>query len=213
MINLLICDDQDVVCQGLAAIFSTSRDIHVAGETNNGLEALEFIKKNKVDVVLMDLKMPVLNGIQATKQIKEYDKNIKILVLTTYDADDWVFDAIRNGADGYLLKDSSREHLIQAVLELMQGKTPVDYQIAGKLFSQIARSPIQGKTTLGRNLTEREIDVLRLIARGMNNEEIAKELFLSEGTIRNYVSSILEKLDVADRTQAAVIALRHGIVD
>jgi len=213
MINLLICDDQDVVCQGLSAIFSTCRDIHVAGETNNGFEALEFIRKTKVDVVLMDLKMPVLNGIQATKQIKEYDKNIKVLVLTTYDADDWVFDAIRNGADGYLLKDSSREKLIQAVIDLMQDKTPVDYQVAGKLFSQIARSPIQGKTTLGKNLTEREIDVLRLIARGLNNEEIAKELFLSEGTIRNYVSSILAKLEVADRTQAAVIALRHGIVD
>jgi len=213
MINLLICDDQDVVCQGLSAIFGTSKDICVVGETNNGLEALEFVKKNKIDVVLMDLKMPVLNGIQATKQIKEYDKNIKVLVLTTYDADDWVFDAIRNGADGYLLKDSPREKLIQAVMDLMQGKTPVDYQVAGKLFSQIARSPIQGKTTLGKNLTEREIDVLRLIARGMNNEEIARELYLSEGTIRNYVSSILAKLEVADRTQAAVIALRHGIVD
>lgn len=213
MIKVLICDDQELVCEGLNAILGTSNLVEVVGMTYNGLEAIEFLEKNAVDVVLMDLKMPVLNGIQATRQIKEKFPNIHILVLTTYDADQWVLDAIRYGADGYLLKDAPRERLLQAIEEVNAGRTPVDSKVAGKIFEQISKIPQKSPTTIGSNLTDREKEVLMLISHGKSNAEIAENLYLSEGTVRNYVSSILEKLDVSDRTQAAVIAIRSGLVD
>lgn len=213
MINVLLCDDQEVVCQGLKAILSTADDLQVVGITNNGLEAVEWIADHPVDVVLMDLKMPVMNGIHATKAIKERFPAVKVLVLTTYDADAWLFDAIRNGADGYLLKDTSRENLIEAIEEAHAGRTPVDSKVAGRLFDQLSKQAFPGDTTLGQDLTEREREILKLISHGMTNADIAQKLFLSEGTVRNYVSVILEKLDVDDRTQAAVLALRFGLVE
>ena len=157
--------------------------------------------------------MPIMNGIHATKAIKEKFPEIKILVLTTYDADAWLFDAIRNGADGYLLKDTSREALVQAIEEIVVGNTPVDSKVAGKLFKQLSKQAMPGDSTLGGNLSDREKEILKLITQGMANAEIAQTLFLSEGTVRNYVSAILEKLEVDDRTQAAVLALRYGLVE
>jgi DNA-binding NarL/FixJ family response regulator len=213
MIKLIICDDQEVVCQGLKAILSTSENIEVLGIANNGVEAMELIESHPIDVILMDLKMPIMNGIHATKAIKEKYPNIKVLVLTTYDADAWLFDAIRNGADGYLLKDTSREALVQAIEEIVIGNTPVDSKVAGKLFHQLSKQALPGDSTLGQNLSDREKEILKLITHGMANSEIAQTLFLSEGTVRNYVSSILEKLEVDDRTQAAVLALRYGLVE
>ena len=213
MIKLIICDDQEVVCQGLKAILSTSDNLQVVGIANNGMEALELLENHKVEVVLMDLKMPIMNGIHATKAIKEKYPEVRILVLTTYDADAWLFDAIRNGADGYLLKDTSREALVQAIEEIVVGNTPVDSKVAGKLFKQLSKQAMPGDTTLGENLSDREKEILKLITQGMVNAEIAQTLFLSEGTVRNYVSAILEKLEVDDRTQAAVLALRYGLVE
>jgi DNA-binding NarL/FixJ family response regulator len=213
MIKVIICDDQEVVCQGLKAILGTAENLKVIGIANHGLEALDLIAEKIPDVILMDLKMPVMNGIQATKAIKVMYPEVKVLVLTTYDADAWLFDAIRNGADGYLLKDTSRENLIQAIEEIAVGETPVDAKVAGKLFDKLSSRALPADTTLGENLTEREREVLKHIAQGMSNAEIAQALFLSEGTVRNYVSSILEKLKVEDRTKAAVMALRFGLVE
>jgi len=213
MINILVCDDQEVVCQGLSAILSTDNQINVVGIANNGAEAISILEKKAVDLILMDLKMPVINGIEATKMIKGIHPEIKILVLTTYDADAWLFDAIRNGADGYLLKDTSRDNLIYAIKEVMEGKTPVDTKVAGKLFEKIAKTTQISPTTVGQDLNERERQILKYISQGFSNAEIAQELFLSEGTVRNYVSEILKKLEVDDRTQAAVLALRYGLVD
>jgi DNA-binding NarL/FixJ family response regulator len=213
MIKLIICDDQEVVCQGLNAIFSTAENLQVVGIGNNGMEALDLIEKHKPDVALMDLKMPIMNGIHATREIKEKYPDTKVLVLTTYDADAWLFDAIRNGADGYLLKDTSREDLINAIEEVHQGQTPLDSKVAGKLFHQLSKQALPGDTTLGQDLTKREKGILKLISHGMTNAEIAQNLFLSEGTVRNYVSGILDKLQVDDRTQAAVLALRYGLVE
>ena len=213
MINVIICDDQEVVCQGLNAILSTADGLQVVGIGNHGMDALDLTEKHSPDVVLMDLKMPVMNGIHATKAIKEKFPETKVLVLTTYDADAWLFDAIRNGADGYLLKDTSREKLISAIQEVHNGQTPLDSTVAGKLFSQLSRQALPADSNLGQDLTDREREVLKAIARGMTNADIAERLFLSEGTVRNYVSAILAKLDVEDRTQAAVIALRYGLVD
>ena len=213
MVRVLICDDQVIVCEGLRAILGTSPEVEVVGVANNGAEALELVPAAHPDLILMDLKMPVMNGIQATRLVRERYPHIFVLVLTTYDADEWVFDAIRSGASGYLLKDTPHKELIQAILGTVSGKTHVDPLVAGKLFSQVAQSSPQPDTGVIGHLSDRELDVLRLLARGYNNATIAQQLFLSEGTIRNYVSTIFTKLGVADRTQAAVLAIRAGVVD
>jgi DNA-binding NarL/FixJ family response regulator len=161
----------------------------------------------------MDLKMPGMNGIQATRQIRNHYPQVRVLVLTTYDADEWIFDAIRSGAVGYLLKDTPGEALIAAVKGTIEGKTHVDPAVAGKLFAQISQSSVSPNTSIAAELSEREREVLRLLARGLTNTDIAQQLHLSEGTVRNYVSAVFAKLGVSDRAQAAVIALRHGLAD
>ncbi len=213
MIKLLICDDQYVVREGLKAIFETDKAIQVVGTAADGAEALDLIPQLQPNLVLMDLKMPVMNGVQATRHIRQKYPDIKILVLTTYDADEWVFDAIRSGAAGYLLKDTQREGLIAAVEDTMAGKTPVDAAVAGKLFTHVLQGTSAPQSTLIDTLTEREKDVLRLLGAGLSNADIAARLYFSEGTVRNYISSILNKLGLADRTQAAILALRCGLVD
>ncbi|MBN1430229.1 MAG: response regulator transcription factor [Anaerolineae bacterium] len=213
MIKLLICDDQYVVREGLKAIFETDTGLQVVGTAADGAEALELIPQLQPDLVLMDLKMPIMNGVQATRHIRQKYPDVKILVLTTYDADEWVFDAIRSGAAGYLLKDTQREALVAAIKDTMAGKTPVDSAVAGKLFAQVIQGTPGPHSALVDALTDREKDILRLVGAGLSNADIAARLYLSEGTVRNYVSSILDKLGVADRTQAAVLALRCGLVD
>ncbi len=212
MIRVLICDDQVVVREGLRAILSTAPGIQVVGEASDGAEALELVPQTQPAVVLMDLKMPGMNGVQATRAIRDRCPGVRVLVLTTYDADEWVFDAIRSGASGYLLKDTPREGLIAAIKGTAAGKTHVDPAVAGKLFEHAARVTALPQTSIADDLSPRELDVLRLLGRGLNNADIARRLYLSEGTVRNYVSAILAKLDVSDRTQAAVLALRHGLV-
>ncbi len=213
MIKILICDDQYIVREGIKAILETDASLQVVGTASDGLEALESISKIQPDLVLMDLKMPVMNGIQATSRIRQKYPDIKILVLTTYDADDWVFDAIRSGAAGYLLKDTRRELLISAIKDTMAGKTPVDSAVAGKLFSQVIQGSPGPQSSLIDSLTDHEKDILRLLGLGLTNTDIASQLYFSEGTVRNYISSILSKLGVADRTQAAVLAVRCGLTD
>jgi DNA-binding NarL/FixJ family response regulator len=213
MIRVIVCDDQEVVLEGLGVILKGAPEIEVVGAARDGAEALALIPAVHPDIVLMDLKMPGMNGIQATRRIREQFPEVRVLVLTTYDADEWVFDAIRSGASGYLLKDTPREELIAAVIGTAAGKTHVDPSVAGKIFAQIAQTAPARETSVADKLSDRERDVLRLMAHGLSNADIAQRLFLSEGTVRNYVSSILAKLDVSDRTQAAVIALRYGLAD
>lgn len=213
MIRVLICDDQDVVREGLRAILSTASEIEVIGAASDGAQALELVEWHKPDVVLMDLNMPGVNGIQATRAIREKFPNVRVLALTTYDADEWVFDAIRAGATGYLLKDTPRAGLIKAIEGTAAGQTFVDPSVAGKLFTHVAGTTIVHDTKVADSLNPREREILRLLANGRSNTEIAAQLFLSEGTVRNYVSGIFAKLGVTDRTQAAIIALRHGLVD
>jgi two-component system, NarL family, response regulator LiaR len=211
MIRVIICDDQVVVCEGLNAILSTAAGIEVVGMANNGEEALEQVARRHPDVVLMDLKMPVMNGIQATRSIRAQYPDVRVLVLTTYDLDEWVFDAIHSGASGYLLKDTPRDELVAAIQGTAMGKTFVDPEIAGKLFNRVRSDTLPLNSEIVKKLSERELDVLTLLAAGMTNLEIAKELFLSDGTVRNYISAILEKLGVTDRTQAALLATRAGM--
>lgn len=214
MINVLICDDQVLVREGLKTILSTAdAEINVVGLARDGAEAVQLVEETRPDVVLMDLKMPVMNGVQATRQIKKAYPEIHILILTTYDADDWVFDAIQAGADGYLLKDAGQEALIKAIQDTAAGRTPVDPGVAGKIFKQVARHSTSRKNDLAEKLSPRERELLALLAQGFTNAEIADHLFLSEGTVRNYLSSVFAKLGVSDRTQAAVLAIKHGLAD
>ena len=209
--KILLCDDQAVIRDGLEMLLNLEKDFQVVGAAQDGAEAVELAAKKQPDLVLMDLKMPIMNGIEATRQIRAKFPNIKILVLTTYDDDEWVFDAIRAGASGYLLKDTPRQKIVEAIRGTVEGKSFVDPAVAGKLLNQVASKQTQPTSILTEKLTERELDVLRLIAKGINNSEIATQLHLSEGTVRNHVSAILEKLGVSDRTQAAVIAIQHGL--
>lgn len=211
MIKVIICDDQAIIRDGLEMLLKLERDIDVVGQAQDGAEAVALTGKTRPDLVLMDLKMPGLNGIEATRQIRARHPQVKVLVLTTYDDDEWVFDAIRAGASGYLLKDTPREDVIKAIKGTAAGKTFVDPSVAGKLLHQVADKQGQPSSLLTAKLTEREVDVLRLIARGFSNADIAGRLHLSEGTVRNHVSAIFSKLEVADRTQAAVIAIQHGL--
>ena len=211
--KVIICDDQDIVRDGLELLLKLESDIDIVGIASDGAEAVEMAVRNKPDLVLMDLKMPVMNGVDATREIKAKCPGAKILVLTTYGTDDWVLDAIRAGASGYLLKDSPREGVLSAIRGTIDGKTFVDPSIAGKILNEISSPKRKTATSITSKLTEREVEVLTLLARGLSNEDIAKNLFLSEGTVRNHVSSIVAKLGVSDRTQAALIAVQHGLGD
>ena len=208
-IRVLIVDDHAIVRKGTRALLATERDIEVVGEADNGADAVALAQTLHPSVILMDLVMPRMDGIEATRQITSRQPEVRILVLTSFAADDKVFPAIRAGALGYLLKDTGPDDLVQAIHQVHLGQPSLEPSIARKVLSELSRPP-QEPLTLDP-LTERELDVLRLIAKGINNSEIANQLHLSEGTVRNHVSAILEKLGVSDRTQAAVIAIQHGL--
>jgi DNA-binding NarL/FixJ family response regulator len=209
--KILICDDQELVREGLEMLLNLDPDLDVVGTAENGKEAVEIAGKLMPDIVLMDLKMPVMNGIEATRAIRAAYPEIKVLVLTTYDHDEWLFDAIRAGASGYLLKDARREDIINAIKGTFESKTFIDPKVAGKVLKQAADRQIHIPSEITSKITKRELDVLRLIAKGFSNTEIARKLHLSEGTIRNHVSAIFTKLQVNDRTQAAILAIHHGL--
>lgn len=214
MIRILLCDDQDIVTEGMGVILRAVRDFQVVGVARDGAQAVELAGKLQPDLVLMDLRMPMMNGIQATRKLREQFPQVKVLVLTTYDDDEWVFDAIRAGAAGYLLKDTPREQIIAAIRGTVAGATHVDPQVAGKLFAHLSQptSVAPVASMLAADLSVRELDILKLLASGLTNSEIAERLHLSKGTVQNYISNIFVKLDVTDRTQAAVMAMRHGLV-
>lgn len=215
IIRLLICDDQEIVCEGLRAMFAPVPQIEVISVAKNGIEAVDLTARLRPDLILMDLKMPKMNGIQATKAIHEKFPDVRVLVLTTYDADEWVINAIRNGAAGYLLKDTPQEELVKAIINTVKGWNPIDPQVAGKILDHVTHQapPPYPDQKMISQLSEREREVLRLLAHGLGNSEIAKTLFLSEGTVKNYVSVIFSKLGVTDRTQAAILAIRAGVAN
>lgn len=209
--KVIICDDQATVRDGLVMLLKLEPDIDIVGTAEDGAEAVDIVADKGPNLVLMDLKMPIMNGVEATRQIRTKYPEVKVLVLTTYADDEWVFDAIQAGASGYLLKDMPREELIKAVRGTVAGKTYVDPSVAGKVLEQVSSRQTQPATLITAKLTEREVEVLRLIAKGSSNADIADRLSLSDGTVRNHVSAILSKLGVSDRTQAAVIAIQHGL--
>jgi NarL family two-component system response regulator LiaR len=209
--KVVICDDQAIIRDGLELLLKLEKDVEVVGTAQDGFEAVELVAKFMPDQVLMDLKMPGMNGVEATRRITASSPRVKVMVLTTFEDDVWIFDAIRAGACGYLLKDTSREKLIEAIYGTMHGKSYIDPVVAGKVLGQVASKQAEPHTLITQKLTAREVEVLRLIAHGFANAEIADQLHLSEGTVRNHVSALFDKLEVSDRTKAAIIAIRYGI--
>ncbi|HEV2237723.1 MAG TPA: response regulator transcription factor [Ktedonobacterales bacterium] len=210
-IRVLIADDQAIVCAGLKVVLEASPRVRVVGTAADGAEAVRQAEALRPDVVLMDLKMPVMNGVEAMRALRERCPEVAVLVLTTYDDDEWVVDAIRAGAVGYLLKDAGSAEIMAAIEGTAAGRTHVDPAVAAKLFTYVRQGPPPSRALLQR-LTVRERAILRLLASGLTNQAIGERLALAEGTVRNHVSTILAKLEVADRAQATAIAWRSGLV-
>jgi DNA-binding NarL/FixJ family response regulator len=220
-IKVLLADDQEIIRTGLTIILNHQPDIEVIGQAADGAQAIDLAKQLQPDVVLMDIKMPKVNGIQATRQIVSALPQIQIIILTTYDTDDWVFDGIRAGAIGYLLKDTPSQDLALAVRGAMRGESQIDPGVARKVLREFQHVMRDRKPEPKHSadepeleqLTDREEDVLKLLASGLSNKDIATSLSLSEGTVKNHISAILAKLHANDRTQAVLTALKRGLVD
>jgi DNA-binding NarL/FixJ family response regulator len=213
--SVLICDDQELVRKGLRIILQYSEDFSVVGEAVNGIDAVHFALQYQPDLVLMDLKMPVMNGVQAVRQICQQWGQARVVVLTTFDSDEWVFSALQAGAMGYLLKSASSEQILLALRDTLQGKAHLDPQIAVKVLRVFQTLPVFSPAPESaddglQRLSEREQQVLQWMAQGKTNAEIAAGLYLAPGTVKNIVSRILEKLQVNDRTQAVLKALQRG---
>jgi NarL family two-component system response regulator LiaR len=210
-IRVLVVEDQTVLREGLISILSFQPDIEVVGQAEDGIEAVELVQQTKPEVVLLDLVMPRQDGMATIPKIKEIAPEVGILILTSFAEGDRVFQAIKAGALGYLLKDSTRDQLLQAIRDVAQGRASLHPSVALKVIQEI-NHPSQVLYTADP-LTPRELETLRLISRGLSNQEIAAELVVHERTIAKYVSSILNKLHLANRTQAALYALREGLSD
>ena len=209
-IRVLLTDDHAIVRKGVRALLATERDIQVVGEAGSGLQAVAQAEELQPDIILMDLMMPELDGIEATRQITAKLPGTRILVLTSFAADEKVFPAIKAGALGYLLKDSGPEELVRAIRQVHRGEPSLEPSIARKVLLELSHPPTR-KSLTADPLTERELDILRLVAQGCSNKEIALKLSVSELTVRTHVSNILGKLHLASRTQAALYALQKGI--
>lgn len=201
-IRVLIADDHVVVRTGLRSMIESEPDMEVVGEASNGTEALELYKNVRLDLVLMDLRMPRMGGVEATAAICAHDPQAHILVLTTFDGDESIYQALKAGAQGYLLKDVTKDEFIVAIRKVARGEYYLPQAVAARLAQRVPSG----------DLSQREMEVLRLIVRGRSNKEIADDLHLSESTVKNHVNGLLSKLHVKDRTQAVTTALRRGLV-
>jgi DNA-binding NarL/FixJ family response regulator len=214
MIRVLIADDEALVRAGFHAILETQDDIDVVGEAADGVEVVEQARALRPDVVLMDIRMPGIDGIEATRRLLRDAQPTKVLMLTTFDLDEYLYEAMRSGASGFLLKDVPREQLISAIRTVVRGDALLAPALVKRLIDDFVRrpSPATRVPPQVERLSARELDVLKLIARGLSNREIAKALFLSEATVRTHVAHILTKLGLRDRVQAAVLAYEAGFV-
>lgn len=213
MIKVAIVDDQDILREGLRMLIGAENDIKIVTTGNNGLEAYRICCQELIDVILMDIKMPIMNGVEATKKIKKDYPNIKIIILTTFKDDSFIFDALEYGASGYLLKDTPPEKISEAIREVYKGGAIIQPDIAIKL---VERLKVLNKPTLEHKidsrislLTERETEIIKLVGEGFCNKEIAEKLFITEGTAKNHISNILTKLELRDRTQLAIFSLKN----
>jgi DNA-binding NarL/FixJ family response regulator len=212
-IRVLIADDQSMVRAGFRMLLSDEADVEVVAEASNGLEAVAKAARFAPTVILMDIRMPELDGLQATRRILEADATARILILTTFGLDEYVYEALRAGASGFVLKDDPPEQLIAAVRIVAAGDALLSPAITKRVIKQFARVPRPTPPKELDDLTAREHDILRLIAGGLSNQEIGKELYISETTVKTHVTHILQKLGLRDRVQAVVLAYQSGVID
>jgi NarL family two-component system response regulator LiaR len=212
-IKVLIVDDHQVVRQGLRTFLELQPDIVVLGEARDGQQAVEMAQKLRPDVVLMDLVMPRLDGIGATRQIKALRSAIQVIALTSFTEDEQVFPAIQAGASSYLLKDVSPEDLVEAIRAAHRGEARLHPDVTRMLMDQVTQQAVPVSQTLPEALTARELEVVQLVAQGRSNQEIAQALVISEKTVKTHISNVLGKLQLNDRTQLAIYAIKHGLVD
>lgn len=206
-LKVLIVDDEALIRESLKMILELEEDIEVVGVAKNGQEALEICEVKNTDVVLMDIRMPIMDGVLATKYIKQLNKNIKIIILTTFKDDEYIKQAIKNGAEGYILKSQETDGIIETIRMVYRGISVFEDEVA-KCISSMLKTENK-KNYRDFNLTDREFEILKLIGEGLSNKEIASKLFLSEGTVRNYITELLNKLNLRDRTQLAIFYLKN----
>jgi len=214
-IRLLLVDDQRLMRDGLRILLELETDFDVVGEAENGVQALEAYRQLSPDVILMDIRMPEMDGVEATRRLRASEPNAKIIILTTFDDNEYVFEGLRAGALGYLLKDVSGDELADAIRKVAAGGSMIEPSVARKVvaeFARLAPATPEANEDLIEPLSDREIEILKLVSQGLTNKEIANKLFLAEGTVKNYVTSILQKIDVRDRTQAAIRARELGLL-
>lgn len=209
--RLAIVDDQQILREGLKMILEEQEGYEVVGLYGDGEKILEDFSVIMPDVILMDVKMPILNGVEATRRIKALDKRVKILILTTFNEEEFIYDALKNGASGYILKESTPEEILEAIETVYRGEAMIQPKVAMKLINQFARQEVPDKEVVPLDLTDRELEIVKAIGAGYNNKEIAAHLFMSEGTVKNHITKILLKLDLRDRTQLAIFAVKRGL--
>lgn len=212
MIRILIADDHPLIRQGIKQILELEEDMTVVAQAGNGDEAVRMAQETKPDIILMDINMPDINGIQAIGRLKELDIPSKIIVLTIHEDREYLVKTLQLGADGYILKDADAQMLMEAIRNVHNGQSFIQPSMTKQLVNEFNKVTLQEKDKHEENrLTKREIEVLKLIAEGMLNKEIAKALYISEKTVKNHISNIFKKLNVSDRTQAAIYAFKHNI--
>ncbi len=214
-IKIMIVDDQRLMREGLKTILELEQDFNVVQLAENGKDALDKITDIEPDIILMDIRMPIMDGVECTKLIKQKYPSIKVLILTTFDDDEFIIDALINGAVGYILKDLSSEKLVEAIRDAYNGNSIMQPEVASKVIAHIAgkaKEPIQNSVSLKLDLTDREKEILKLVGKGMSNKEIAKTLYISEGTVKNYISNLYSKLEVDDRSKLTLYAIKNECI-
>ena len=213
MIGVLLADDQALVREGFRLIIEVEPDIDVVGEAGDGVETVEQAKRLRPDVILMDIRMPGLDGIAATRRLAQAGVAARVLMLTTFDRDDYLYEAMKAGASGFLLKDARRDQLVHAIRTVATGDALLAPALVRRLVEDFCRRPPPGGPPPAvAELTQRELEVLRLVARGLSNAEIARELFLSGATVKTHLAHVMQKLDLRDRVQAVVLAYESGLI-
>jgi DNA-binding NarL/FixJ family response regulator len=212
MWNILLVEDQDIVRQGLKLMLEQDERMNVLGEATNGKEALLFMESHLIDLVVMDIRMPELNGIEATREIKQRWSSTKVLILTTFNDDEYALEALKLGASGFLLKTSDREKLISAVVSCMNGGLSIHEEVAAKVMPRLLEKSKHSSSKEIKLLTSRELAVIKLVGEGLTNKEISQNLHLSVGTVKNHLTQILQKLQLRDRTQLAIYAIKNDVV-